>query len=73
LNYESGLTLVAVADFNGNGTPDLVWENLSTGAVQLDYYTFTGAAPVSQKICVVARRGRVAGNRAARSDRCAYP
>ena len=29
----SGWSVVGAADFNGNGTPDLVWENLSNQAV----------------------------------------
>jgi hypothetical protein len=44
----AGWLVVAAADFNGNGTPDLVWQNAGTNQVQVDYYTFTGGAPVYQ-------------------------
>jgi hypothetical protein len=33
-----GWTVVAAADFDGNGKPDLVWFNRSTGQVQVHYY-----------------------------------
>ena len=39
-----GWTVVAAADFDGNGTPDLVWQNLSTGQVTVNYYGGTGGA-----------------------------
>jgi hypothetical protein len=34
----AGWQLVAVADFDGNGVPDLVWQNTSTGQVNVNYY-----------------------------------
>lgn len=37
----SGWHVVAAADFDGNGTPDLVWQNTSTGQINVDYYTGT--------------------------------
>jgi len=43
-----GWTVAAAADFNGNGTPDLVWQNAGTNQVQVDYYGFSGGAPVYQ-------------------------
>jgi hypothetical protein len=47
LHNEPGWTAVAAADFDGNGTPDLVWQNAATNQVQVDYYAFSGA-PVYQ-------------------------
>jgi hypothetical protein len=38
LHYEPGWTVVAAADFDGNGTPDLVWQNAGANEVQVDYY-----------------------------------
>ena len=39
-----GWSVVGVADFDGNGTPDLVWQNLSTRQVTVNYYGGTGGA-----------------------------
>lgn len=39
-----GWTVVAVADFNGDGHPDLVWENDTTGQVVVHYYGGPGGA-----------------------------
>jgi hypothetical protein len=36
----SGSLVGAAADFNGNGVPDLVWQNTSTDQVNVNYYTF---------------------------------
>jgi hypothetical protein len=36
-----GWTVVAAADFDGNGTPDLIWQNTGTGQVNVNYYTCT--------------------------------
>ena len=41
LNYGAGTSgwhVVAVADFDGNGVPDLVWQNQATGQVNVNYY-----------------------------------
>jgi RHS repeat-associated protein len=40
----SGWTVVAAADFDGNGVPDLVYQNQSTGQVNVDYYGGSGGA-----------------------------
>jgi hypothetical protein len=48
LYYESGLTVAAAADFDGNGTPDLVWQNSGGTAVQVDYYGLSGGQAVYQ-------------------------
>jgi hypothetical protein len=40
----AGWTVVAVADFDGNGTPDLVWQNTATTEVVVHYYGGTGGA-----------------------------
>jgi hypothetical protein len=39
-----GWTVVGAADFDGNGTPDLVWQNLSTRQVTVNYYGGSGGA-----------------------------
>ncbi len=39
-----GWHVVAAADFNGDGVPDLVWQNDSTGQVAVDYYGGSGGA-----------------------------
>ena len=43
----SGWKVVAVADFDGNGAPDLVWQNQSTGQVNVNYYGGTGGAKLT--------------------------
>ena len=40
-----GWTVVAAADFDGNGTPDLVWQNLTTSQVTVNYYGLAGGVP----------------------------
>ena len=40
----SGWKVVGAADFDGNGVPDLVWQNQSTGQVNVNYYGGTGGA-----------------------------
>jgi len=40
----AGWRVVAAADFDGNGTPDLVWQNASTRQVTVNYYGGTGGA-----------------------------
>jgi hypothetical protein len=40
----SGWSLVAVADFNGDGVPDLVWESDSTRQITVHYYGGSGGA-----------------------------
>ena len=37
-----GWSVVAVADFDGNGVPDLVWQNLSTRQVNVSFYGGAG-------------------------------
>jgi hypothetical protein len=39
-----GWTVVAVADFDSNGTPDLVWQNTATTEVVVHYYGGAGGA-----------------------------
>jgi hypothetical protein len=40
----AGWQLLAAADFDGNGVPDLVWQNQSTGEVNVNYYGGAGGA-----------------------------
>jgi uncharacterized repeat protein (TIGR03803 family) len=40
----AGWKVVAAADFDGNGTPDLVWQNTSTAQVNVNYYGGSGGA-----------------------------
>jgi len=40
----SGWRAVAVADFDGNGVPDLIYQNTQTGQVNVDYYSGAGGA-----------------------------
>ena len=45
--YESGApgwTVVAVADMNGDGVPDLIWEDNATNQVTVHYYGGSGGA-----------------------------
>jgi hypothetical protein len=40
----AGWHVVAIADFNGDGTPDLVWQNDTTRQVTVHYYGAAGGA-----------------------------
>ena len=42
-----GWSVVAVADFDGNGTPDLVWQNDTTKQITVNYYSGTGGTTLS--------------------------
>ena len=44
LHSSTGWTVVAAADLDGNGTPDLVWQNNSTAQVTVNYYGGAGGA-----------------------------
>jgi hypothetical protein len=39
-----GWTVVGAADFNGDGVPDLIWGNDTTGQVTVNYYGGAGGA-----------------------------
>ncbi len=41
-----GWQVVAAADFNGDGVPDLVWQNTSTRQVTVNYYGGPGGAAI---------------------------
>ena len=50
LNSGAGTTgwkVVAAADFDGNGVPDLVWQNSSTGQVNVNYYGGAGGSTLT--------------------------
>jgi hypothetical protein len=42
-----GWTVVAVADMDGDGAPDLIWENNTTNQVTVNYYGGTGGATLT--------------------------
>ena len=42
-----GWTVVGASDFNGDGVPDLVWQNNSTAQVTVNYYGGTGGATLT--------------------------
>ena len=42
-----GWTVVAVADMNGDGVPDLIWENNATNQVTVNYYGGAGGATLT--------------------------
>ena len=48
----SGWQVKAVADFDGNGTPDLVYQNQTTGQVNVDYYGGSGGATFAGWACL---------------------
>ena len=39
----SGWNVVGAADFDGNGTPDLVWQYAPSTAVTVNYYSYSQA------------------------------
>jgi len=43
----AGWSVVAVVDFNGDGVPDLIWQNASTGQVNVNYYGGSGGATLT--------------------------
>jgi chorismate synthase len=42
-----GWTVVAAADMNGDGVPDLIWQNDTTRQVTVNYYGGTGGATMT--------------------------
>ncbi len=59
-----GWHVVAVADFNGDGVPDLVWQNDSTAQVAVDYYGGPGGATfIGWNWLDATRRARLEGGR----------
>ena len=48
----AGWQVKAAADFDGNGVPDLVYQNLSTNQVNVDYYEGPGGATFKGYACL---------------------
>ncbi len=48
----TGWRVAAAADFDGNGTPDLVYQNTGTGQVNVNYYGGTGGAVFQGWACL---------------------
>jgi len=48
----TGWQVKAVADFDGNGTPDLVYQNTQSGQVNVDYYGGSGGATFTGWACL---------------------
>jgi hypothetical protein len=44
--------VIAVADFNGDGVPDLIYQNTQSGQVNVDYYGGTGGAQFTGWACL---------------------
>jgi uncharacterized repeat protein (TIGR01451 family) len=44
---DPGWTVVAVADMNGDGVPDLIWQNNTTNQVTVNYYGGAGGATLT--------------------------
>ena len=55
-----GWHVAAVADFNGDGYPDLVWQNDTTGQVTVHYYGWSGV-PVFQSWSWLNKTGEPSG------------
>jgi hypothetical protein len=64
----AGWVVAAAADFDGNGTPDLVYQNTSSNQVNVDFYggsggaTFLGYACLSCSINVTGWQVRAAAD-----------
>jgi VCBS repeat protein len=43
----AGWHVAGTGDFDGNGVPDLVWQNTATGQVNVNYYGGTGGATLT--------------------------
>ena len=48
----SGWRVAAAADFDGNGVPDLVWQNSSINQVNVNYYGGSGGATLTGSECL---------------------
>jgi hypothetical protein len=57
----AGWRLAAAADFDGNGVPDLVWQNISTGQVNVNYYGGPGGATLTGYAVLRAAGPELAG------------
>jgi hypothetical protein len=57
----AGWQVSAAADFDGNGTPDLVYQNTATQQVNVDYYGGSGGATFLGYTCLSAALTLLAG------------
>jgi Beta-propeller repeat/FG-GAP-like repeat len=48
----AGWHVLAAADFNGDGVPDLIWQNLTTGQVNVNYYGGSRGAMLTGWACL---------------------
>jgi hypothetical protein len=57
----AGWQVTAAADFDGNGTPDLVYQNTSSSQVNVDYYGGSGGATFLGYACLSCSVGGISG------------
>ena len=60
-NPGAGWSVVGVADMNGDGVPDLIWQNSITGQVNVNYYGGPGGATLTGYAVLRAGGSELAG------------
>jgi hypothetical protein len=58
---DPGWTVVAVADMNNDGVPDLIWQNNTTNQVTVNYYGGAGGGRLYQGWNWLNEAGRAGG------------